>query len=201
LIQNLEAGQRQTIVAYGTSLTANATWVAALQEFFETRYPSQATVLNRGQGAASSKWGLKYLPEQVIQNTPNTLFLEFAINDAFQPYQISVEDSRQNLRKMLNRVLRVSPNCEIVLLLLSEPHGVHRKLRPDWELYYSVYREVARERGLLLIDLTAAWKPLARDPLRLDAYFPDGIHLSPLADREIVTPGILEALGVSARPK
>jgi len=42
LVAHLQAGKRQTLVAYGTSLTANGAWVKQLQAILQRRYPGLA---------------------------------------------------------------------------------------------------------------------------------------------------------------
>ena len=93
LVVNLESGKRQTIVTYGTSLTAGGAWVGQLQQALDSRYPGQATVINSGKGAMWSKWGVDNLEERVIQKKPDTVLIEFAINDAYLPCKTSVVEA------------------------------------------------------------------------------------------------------------
>jgi len=51
LVGNLEAGRSQTIVTYGTSLTAGGAWVSQLQEALNAKYPGLAKVINSGENA------------------------------------------------------------------------------------------------------------------------------------------------------
>jgi hypothetical protein len=61
-----------------------------------------------------------------------------------------------------------------------------------------MYRSVANERGLLLIDHYRNWKELQRKDKELFLeYVPDTIHPTSIGCAKIVTPVILDALGVS----
>ena len=51
LYSNLDAGKVQTVVAYGTSLTASGAWVQQLGDDLNQRYPGRATVINSGKGS------------------------------------------------------------------------------------------------------------------------------------------------------
>lgn len=197
LVANLEAGKKQTVVTYGTSLTGSNPWVSQVRDALDRIYPGKVNVVNSGKGASSSKWGVKALDKFVIAKNPDTVFIEFAINDAFLPYKISLERSRDNLENMIERILEAHPNCEIVLMTMNPPIGVHLERRPKVEDYYQMYRDVARERGLLLIDHYPKWqKILKNDPELFNKYVPDGIHPKSEGCKNVITPNVLRALGI-----
>jgi hypothetical protein len=51
LVTKLDAGEKQTVVTYGTSLTAGGAWVAQVREALSKKYPGRLTVINSGQGS------------------------------------------------------------------------------------------------------------------------------------------------------
>ena len=53
-VQNLEAGRKQTLVAYGTSLSAIGAWVDQLRAVADQQFPGLSTVINGAQGGAAS---------------------------------------------------------------------------------------------------------------------------------------------------
>ena len=61
LVKNLKAGKPQTVVTYGTSLTAGGAWVRQLDAALKARWPGQATVVNSGAGGMWSTWGVENL--------------------------------------------------------------------------------------------------------------------------------------------
>jgi lysophospholipase L1-like esterase len=195
LIRDLNAGKPQTIVTYGTSLTAGGAWVGQLTTVLDKRYPKLVTIINSGQGATWSDWGVKNLEQRVLKHKPDAVFIEFAINDAYLPYRTSVALCRRNLEAMIDRILEQSPKCEIFLMTMNPPIKVHLARRPHFEEYYQVYRDVAKERKLRLIDLYVAWKAvLDKDKALFDRYVPDGIHPAAEGCEKVITPGILAAL-------
>jgi acetyl esterase/lipase len=199
LVRNLEADKPQTVVTYGTSLTAGGAWVGQFGAALEARWPGRAKVVNSGQGGMWSKWGVDNLDGRVIAKKPDTVLIEFGINDAYLEYKTPVAAARANLETMIDRILAAKADTEIILMTMNPPVGVHLERRPAIAEYYEMYRSVAKERKLQLIDHAANWAPiLANDRARFDRYVPDGIHPGPEGCREVITPALLKALGIPA---
>jgi len=198
-VQHLDAGKKQTIVTFGTSLTAVGAWVDQFATVLEQTYPGQAKVINGAQGGANSDWGVKSLDEKVLQHKPDTVLIEFAVNDAVGKRRTSVEHARNNLEQLIERILKANPDTEIILQVMNVPIGHTRTGRPNLEAYNQMYRDVAKERGYLLIDHWPNWqKLLDEDPLRFVAYNPDTIHPVRIGAINIITPHLLRELGLPA---
>jgi len=199
LVVNLESGKQQTIITYGTSLTAGGAWVKQLQQALNSSYPGKAKVINSGKGAMWSKWGVDNLDKRVIEKKPDTILIEFAINDAFLRYKTSVEQAQSNLENMIERILKSNSKCEIVLMVMNPPVGVPLERRPKIKDYYQMYRDVAKARKLLLIDHYPKWKRiLNEDPKLFNKYVPDGIHPGAEGCKVVILPNIMKALGIEA---
>ena len=196
-IKNLEAGKHQHIVTHGTSLTAGGAWVIQVYQALNQRYyGGLVTITNSGVGASTSNKGMRRLEEWVLARNPDTVFIEFAINDAYEPYKPSPEKCRANLENMIDRILKHNPECEIIPMTTNPVVGKAAEVRPHLEDYYQVYREVAKERGLLLIDHYPAWKKILEEArATFDKYIPDGLHPGELGCRKVITPAILRAMG------
>ncbi len=196
-IRALAAGRVQLIVCYGTSLTYGGAWVSQLDRELQRWFPCRALLLNAGVGGRASPGGLFDLDRRVLRTQPDCVFLEFGINDAFEGYQIPVGACRSNLVTMIDRILAVNPACEIILMTMNPVTGKPRAVRPNLEAYYQVYRDVAAERGLMLMDHHANWsRVLAEDPPLFERFVPDGLHPAALGYTIVVTPAILAALGL-----
>ena len=107
LVKNLKAGKTQTIVTYGTSLTSGGAWVRQLDAALKARWPGQARVVNSGAGGMWSTWGVDNLDARVIEKKPDTLFIEFGINDAYLDYKTSVVKARANLENMILSLIHI----------------------------------------------------------------------------------------------
>ena len=165
LVANLKAGKAQTAVTYGTCLTAGGAWVQQFEAALKAKWPGLVTVVNGGQGGMWSKWGVENLDARVLAKKPDTLLIEFGINDAFLEYKTSVAVARDKLNKMIDRVLAAKADTEIILMTMNPPIGVHLERRPAIKEYYEMYRQVAKDRKLPLIDHDLNWEPiLAKDP-------------------------------------
>ncbi len=197
LVGNLEAGKKQTVVTYGTSLTAVGAWVDQLQVVLNQLYPDQATVINSGSGGSNSDWGRENFEDRVVAKDPDTVFIEFAVNDAVARRQTSVEHARGNLEAMIDRLLEAHPDCEIILQVMNTPAGHTATGRPQLAAYNQMYRDVAAQRGFLLIDHFPQWqKVLFEDPAIFLLLVPDTIHPVREGCLEVTTPHLLGALGI-----
>lgn len=195
LIDNLNRGKPQTIVTYGTSLTEGGAWVSQLQTALENRYPGLVNLLNSGKAGMWSTWGLDNLESRVIDKRPDTVFIEFAINDAHLNNQVTLAQSRANLESMISRIHTANRQAEIILMTMNPPVGGNLEKRPYIESYYQIYREVGKKYKLLLIDHERQWqRVLKADKALFDTYVPDGLHPGTKGSQQVITPGILKAL-------
>lgn len=199
LVERLAAGTPQVVVTYGTSLTHGGAWVGMLQKELDARFPKLAKVVNGAQSGMWSTWGVEHLDERVISKKPDTVFIEFAMNDAFLKYQTTVATARTNLETMMDRIRAAKADTEIILMTMNPPTGVHLERRPGIDGYFQMYREVARERGLLLIDHHPHWKKvLDEDAARFRTLVPDGIHPAAEGCAQVIMPTLRAALGLAA---
>ena len=199
-VENLRAGRAQTIVYYGTSLTAAGTWTRLLTERLQADFPGQVVAHNTGGPGMHSGWGLQNVEERVITHKPDVVFIEFSINDAVARFNLSPERAKANLEKMIDRIRTARPDCEIILQIMNpvidKPKG-DSGWRLMMEVHQQNYRDVARERGLLLIDHMPAWTRLLKqgEPI-FRGYVLDGVHPTEDGWREIVMPELLRQLGL-----
>ena len=198
LVRNLDAGKQQTLVTFGTSLTAVGAWVDQIATVLNQQYPGQCTVINGAQGGANSDWGVKSLDEKVLKHKPDTVLIEFAVNDAVSKRNTSVEHARNNLNQIIDRILAQNPQCEIILQVMNVPVAHTRTGRTKLDAFNQMYRDVAKERDYQLIDHWPNWKKLLNeDPLRFHTYNPDTIH--PVRDGalNVITPHLIKELGLA----
>ena len=199
LVTGLAAGQPRKVVVYGTSLTANGAWVGAMNSWLSASYPGLLTVVNSGLSGKNSAEGLAQLGAKVLAHNPDTVFVEFAMNDAFLysdgTPQLSVPQARANLLGMIDSIKAQNPAVEIILQTMNtvwdSPGGSNASatLRPNLTAYYQMYREVAAERGLLLIDHHPNWAALQQGDLAtFQGYVPDGVHPESQGISKVVLP-------------
>lgn len=197
LIQNLLAGRPQTIVCYGTSLTSDGAWVNHLRDTLVQRFPGLVTVINSGMNGRSSWLGISELNTMVIAHNPNAVFIEFAVNDAydgsFGGYDLycTLDQSRDNLNTMIDTTLAALPNCEFIPMTMNIPTGTAATMRAGLENYYEAYRQVARDRGLVYVDNYQSWKTIYDANLTLYmSYLGDAIHPNSTGSLAVTAPRI-----------
>lgn len=199
-VESLRAGREQTIVYYGTSLTAAGAWTRALTDELKAKFPGQVVAHNKGGPGMHSGWGLRSVDERVIAYKPDVVFIEFSINDAVARFKLSPAKAKENLNQMIDRIRAALPGCEIILQVMNpvvgKPEG-DSGWRPTMEECQNNYREVAKERGLKLIDHMPAWSRLLKnDEARFRAYVPDGVHPAQEGWLAIVMPELRRQLGL-----
>lgn len=197
-IDRLKTGQPQKIVFYGTSVTA-AGWANDVTPWLAGKFPNLVTGKNNGKPGWQSDQGLAGLKELVLSEKPDVVFLEFAINDAHERFKITPEKAKANLTAMIDQILAQNPKAEIILQTMNTVFDTADKTpaksRPNLDAYYQVYRDVAADRKLLLIDHARHWAELQKkNAATYKSYLPDGLHPSSKATKDFVTPFLKERL-------
>jgi len=206
VFRKLAAGEKQTVVAYGTSLTIGGAWAKSLGEYWENHYPGRVLFLNAAKSGMHSRWGVENLAERVLSKNPDLVFLEFAVNDASTRNQVSPEESAANLDAMVRALRKQNPQVEIVLQTMNPawdsprvPEKKYGSDRPRLEAYYEGYRAYARRHGLPLVDNYPLWTRIRHEDVgRFEKMVPDGIHPSSGASLAVTWPAV-EALLERAR--
>jgi acyl-CoA thioesterase-1 len=112
-------------------------------------------------------------------------------------------DSKKNLITMIDAILAGNANTEIILQTMNSVKdkpgsGPHATNRPELAAYCQGFRDVARERGLLLADNYPNWlKIMTDEPDRFDKLVPDRIHPQLEGYRQVLLPELKKVL---ARP-
>jgi lysophospholipase L1-like esterase len=204
-IQRLQAGEKVSIATLGTSLTGGQwRWVDVMKEWLDADWPGQVTVHNLGVGASASSHPPGRSGRDMVKRAaamqPDVVFIEFTTNDAYLPYHIPVAASKTNLESMISTLRAARPDVEIILQTMNacvdKPgSGNHGSDRLQLAAYCEGYREVARARGLRLVDHYPAWLKIAtEDPARFDRLVPDRIHPQAAGYREVLLPALKQSV-------
>jgi lysophospholipase L1-like esterase len=199
VFKNLNDGKPQTVLVYGTSLTAASEWPKALKAYFEKQYPGKVTFINSAQSGETSVWGVANLQDKVLSKNPDLVFLEFSVNDAATKHNISIEKSAQNLHAMVSLLQAQNPQVDIILQTMnsawdSPDQLEHKKFasdRPHLADYYDAYRNYAQVHHLPLIDHYPNWLKLQQtNEAQFKKWLPDGLHPVPEASLAVTWPAI-----------
>jgi len=215
IIPRLKHGENLKLAAIGTSLTdkgsGNKGWFEHTCDWLnELPYKGKVTCSNHAVGGSASKtgksdpgyhpgrYGLLQLSDVLANENPDAIFVEFAINDAFTPYHISEQESKENLQTMINQINEWAgrqnqgkgKKVDIVVQTMNNCINVHADSRPNLRQYYEGYKEVVRKnREVLFIDNYPNWIALYNsqpDHATWRSYVPDGIHPNTDGDREVL---------------
>lgn len=206
LIHNLEAGRPQTLVTYGTSLTSSCKWRHQLADVLTSKYGELITVKNGGRAGQDSRWGKQNVGERVLVHHPDTVTVEFSMNDAIHGRGISTQEARSNLLFIVNAILDENPEAEIILLTMNcrgdekaaLPHD-NRWSRHTLNDHYQMVRDVAKDHGFQLIDLNKHWVEWKKaNPAEFAEHVPDGIHPDEVACRDVILPVLMDGLGIQS---
>ncbi len=197
LAENLKAGKKQSIVAYGTSLTQGGAWVKQLQDYLNKTYPGLATVTNSGGSGQHSGWGLQNVQEKVIKFKPDVVFIEFSTNDCVGRFKLSVETAKSNITEITKKIKEANPDCEIIIQIMNPVIGERAADRKDMKTYQQMYRDFAKDNGFILIDHMPEWeKVLKKDEKEFLKLVPDGLHPAGPGYEKVVIPTIIKELGL-----
>ena len=180
--QNLNAGKKQTVVIYGTSLSQGGAWAGAVKEWFDSKYPRLVTFVNSSGPGQNSSWGVTNLQTKVLDRHPNLIFIEFSYNDAHDKFKMPIEQGAANLAKLVEAIQQQDKSTALVLQIMNvgwdAPNGnqgfTHR---PQLEKYNLNYRLYAEAHNLPLLDHYPNWLQLKEsNPERFHVFVPDGTH-------------------------
>ncbi|CAN5341269.1 hypothetical protein BH09VER1_BH09VER1_27510 [soil metagenome] len=195
--KRLRAGDKLTVVAYGTSVTKYGAWVDLVQKWFDAKYPGQVTVVNSGGPGQNSTWGLASIQAEVLDHKPDWVFIEFAANDAHERFKLPVETARQNLDKMIGVIRQQNPRAVIVLQTMNAfwdcPKGFTTAdtSRSRMEEYNENYRACAREDKLPIIDNYPDWVKFKKEHYdQFQVFLPDGTHPNKDGVRTVMWPNM-----------
>jgi lysophospholipase L1-like esterase len=205
--QNLRAGRNQTVIVYGTSLTAGGAWAIALREWFDEHFPKQVKFVNSGGPGENSDWGVQNLPDRVLAHRPDLVFIEFSYNDAHAKFAMPLERGAKNLDTMVQALREKNSHVAIVLQTMNvgwDAPNSNRSLssRPQLESFNENYRRYAREQRLPLLDHYQSWMKLKQEnPAQFQAFIPDGSHPTKEGNLTVAWPAIRAFLEQARRAK
>ena len=205
LLAKVRAGDDVKVVLLGTSLTAAGTWPASLQNWLsaESPGPGTVTVVNRAKSGEDSDHGVAVQTPAALTDNPDAVFIEFSMNDAATIKSITPQQSRDNLNWIIDQFVAQNPDVIIVLQTMNclPPDTSPFSPRVDLNGYYQIYRDVAGERGAILIDHYPQWLDLyTNDFATWNSYMKDAVHPNQLGQNSVLVPHLKQVLGPPSEP-
>ncbi|SPH24272.1 Arylesterase [Defluviimonas aquaemixtae] len=178
-----------SVLLVGASLISRGGWVEELERQLRACNPD-ASVMRLAKAGANSAWGLSSLREHFRQARPDIVVVAFAGNDASLWRGFPVFVSRSYHSKII--ALSQHHGAQVILATMNPALGREAWERPGQRAYRNIYRDLADELGLSVVDATAAW--LALDEETRAAWLPDHLHPTEEAMRHIAVPAFAELL-------
>jgi lysophospholipase L1-like esterase len=216
IIPRLNQGQHLNICAIGTSLTDAAmyapNWFAQTSSWLQSLYPGKVTSSNRAvagswSSSTTPKGGFQQLNEVLANDSPDAIFIEFAINDCAIGTNVTLAQSKANLQTMINSINNYATSNHkqvdiIVCTMNNTPYWesiVTSGGRPQLAQYYQGYRDVAAANDLLLIDNYVNWVNLWNSQSDHAKWFqyiggPDYIHPNSAGATAVILPQVEASL-------
>lgn len=171
----------KVILFFGDSLTAGyglSTEEAfpALLEKDLNKTDKKVKVVNAGLSGETSAGGLSRI-DWILRQPVDIFVLELGANDGLRG--LPIEQTRQNLQSIINKVKAKNPNCKIVLAGMMVPPNMGKQYTDEFK---NIYPDLARKNNATLIpfilDGVAGIEKLNQA---------DGIHPTPEGHRIIAT--------------
>lgn len=176
-IEKLSSGKAVVISALGDSLTygwmVRKGYLDFLKEMLQERYPkSDITILNRGVPGDTAQGGLERLRSDVLDDDPDCVLVQFALNDAFIGYNPRV--FQNNVRAIISGI---QENTEADIVLITSVY-IHNSPENDMaERFYAALEDLSSEMSIPLARVHEMWKKAVNGGVmfsRLVQY--DGVH-------------------------
>ncbi|MBN2109350.1 MAG: hypothetical protein JW832_18120 [Deltaproteobacteria bacterium] len=160
-IAKLAAGESVRIAALGDSLTygwmVEKGYIDFLQAMLKAKYPAAAIqLINRGIPGDTAEGGLRRLKAQVIDESPDLVLVQFALNDVFTGCPLA--EYEKNIALIIER-LQKDTAAEVLLLTsvaLADPCEDSLALP-----YYERLEQAAQQRSVSIARVHAYWKDKA----------------------------------------
>jgi len=183
------------VVALGDSITRgeragvkkDETFAALLADRFKIE------IANAGIGGERTDGALARLDKDILARKPKFVLVMYGTNDSFvdkgaKAPRLDVKTYRENLVSLVDRIRKSGAEP----ILLTEPrwakdqkNGLGEDPNPLLERYVDACREVAKERGVPLVDHYRHWKEAEEKGTTLREWTTDGCHPNPRGHREL----------------
>ena len=175
-LHKLAAGEDLKIAALGDSLTygwmVEKGYLAHLKDLLMIHYPrSVVSIINRGIPGDTAAGGLHRLQRDVLDQYPDTVFIQFGLNDAFSG--CSVKEYAQNILGIIGGI-KQNISAEILLMTSSALEGRDRQLAGK---YYAALQKIAADENIPIALVHAYWeKKIAEGTAFEDLVQYDRVH-------------------------
>lgn len=185
-------GATLRVAVLGTSLTARYAWPEEMRAGLAACLGRAVTLTKTAKAGAGSDWGATAVSE-IAAGRPDLTLIEFSINDADLTDGIWLNVARRRHQAMIDALRAANPDMRIALVTMSPAHGPRGWVRPFLGAHEDMYRRLAEEMDLDLIDLAPLWAAALEEGG--SGLLPDGLHPTEAAVAKVALPTIAAQAG------
>lgn len=177
IIEKLSAGEKVKIAALGDSLTygwmVRLGYLDYLQQMLKKKYPvSDFKILNRGIPGDTAKDGLRRVESDVIRLSPDLVFIQFALNDAYTDF--SPDDFQKNIESI---VLRIKEETAAEIVLLTSVALLNPDENRIARMFYGKIHECGERYNIPVVSVDEYWENKIASGIKHSSLVQaDGIH-------------------------
>jgi lysophospholipase L1-like esterase len=175
------------VVFLGDSITEQYQYSSYIELYLTTRFPAwNMQFLNAGIGGDTANGGARRFAEQVLDEKPTAVTIDFGMNDG--GYGAFNAVAAEKFARQTSEMVDMAKKAEVRVALIS-PNAVDVRPRPNLKTYletqqqfYAPLKEIADKEGVAFVDQYAVTRKvlekIAADNAAVKP-FPDGVHTSP----------------------
>jgi hypothetical protein len=152
---SIEKDQQATIAFLGGSITEMEGYRPMIMQYFSETYPeTKFTFVNAGIASTCSTTGAFRLDRDVLSQSPDLLFVEFAVNDD----QDGSHASRECIRGMegiIRHARAASPKTDIIVTHFVNPSMLEQLRRGETPTSIAAHEQVTSHYGVSSVNLAA----------------------------------------------
>ena len=158
--KKLKSGKPATIVYFGGSITEQPGWRIQSEKYFKEKFPkSKIKAVNSAIGGTGSYLGAFRAKRDVIEHSPDLVFVEFAVNDSSTPPQ-NVIESMEGIVRQIRAALPETDICFVYTFTVKQLNTVR-----DGAMFASelAMEDVADRYGIPSINMCIEVARLQKD--------------------------------------
>ncbi len=176
-LEKLTSGEEIKIAALGDSLTYG--WMTErgfldyLKAMIQTKYPlAKFKILNRGIPGDTAKDGLRRVESDVLRLSPDLVFIQFALNDAYTGF--SAGDFKKNIESI---ILKIRENSSAEIALLTSVALLNPEENKIADEFYNMISQCGERYNLPVASVHEHWSEKISSGIRHSLLVQsDGIH-------------------------
>lgn len=170
-MSELKNNQSVKVVFYGDSITTGANsskvinqppyvddWCTMTVRELKNAYANDnIELVNTAVGGTVSSWGAAHAQERAAKFSPDLCFIAFGMNDGSG--RVPKDDYLANIKRIMDTVWEVNPDCEFVLVATMLAHGEVAHFLGNQEEYLPALNSLKGQK-VAVADLTSIHKYL-----------------------------------------